>query len=487
MTGETVSSGQATLPSTKSTVSFWHSQPSIRLIGHRTTEHLPQTADVVIIGSGITGAFAAHNLADEEGGKGLNVVMLEAREACWGATGRNGGHCKPNLSSNPPHIGRFELDNFHNIHALITENHIDCEWQDVEGCHAYTSSTLFDAHVAEVNLLRSLDPELGNLVTVVNSRSMNPSLTDLKLGDEIVGAIVMERAASLWPYKLVACILERLLSIGGTESGTFNLQTTTPVTRLQKSRDSTWELHTHRGMMVAKEVILATNAYTSYLLPEFTNLITPVRGQMGALIPPNSLRPGCGNPFVGKYSYGFYGRGTGKGETFNQDDYLIQRPFRGMDMKETGNELGGELMFGGGRQYANGYGVGVSDDGEIDEPVARYLRRELIQVLDLPKGEVELCASYEWTGIIGLSKDDRPWVGEVPETLGGGRGLRVSAGFTGHGMPNASLCAKAVVEMMMGKRVEEVNLPVELRLSARRIEMARVLVKPLVPGITLGE
>ncbi|CAM6114781.1 unnamed protein product [Calypogeia fissa] len=214
MTGETVSSGQATLPSTKSTASFWHSQPSVGLIGHRTTEHLPQTADVVIIGSGITGAFAAHYLADEEGGKGLNVVMLEAREACWGATGRNGGHCQPKLSSNPPRIGRFELDNFHSIRALITEHHIDCEWQDVEGCHAYTNSILFDAHVDEVNLLRSLDPELGNLVTVVNSKSMNPSLTDLKLGDEIVGAIVMERAASLWPYKLVAWILERLLYSG---------------------------------------------------------------------------------------------------------------------------------------------------------------------------------------------------------------------------------------------------------------------------------
>jgi glycine/D-amino acid oxidase-like deaminating enzyme len=43
---------------------------------------------VLIIGSGISGAFAAHYLAAGEHGRDVNVVMVEAREACWGATGR---------------------------------------------------------------------------------------------------------------------------------------------------------------------------------------------------------------------------------------------------------------------------------------------------------------------------------------------------------------------------------------------------------------
>jgi glycine/D-amino acid oxidase-like deaminating enzyme len=43
---------------------------------------------VVIIGSGIAGAFAAHYLAGGEHERDVDVVMLEAREACWGATGR---------------------------------------------------------------------------------------------------------------------------------------------------------------------------------------------------------------------------------------------------------------------------------------------------------------------------------------------------------------------------------------------------------------
>ena len=80
----------ASLPTPKSTASFWHSEPSKFLLGHRTTADLPSEADIVIIGSGITGASAARFLAEDDRAKGLSIVMLEAREACWGATGRVG-------------------------------------------------------------------------------------------------------------------------------------------------------------------------------------------------------------------------------------------------------------------------------------------------------------------------------------------------------------------------------------------------------------
>lgn len=85
----------AALPTPKSSDSFWHTEPSPLLLGHRSTRNLPSTADVVIIGSGITGTSIARHLLKKDGGKeeslssgNPNVVMLEAREACWGATGR---------------------------------------------------------------------------------------------------------------------------------------------------------------------------------------------------------------------------------------------------------------------------------------------------------------------------------------------------------------------------------------------------------------
>jgi hypothetical protein len=75
---------RAELPTPDSTHSYWHREPSKKLLNHRTTKDLPATADVLVVGSGISGAFAARELV----AGGRSVVMLEAREACWGATGR---------------------------------------------------------------------------------------------------------------------------------------------------------------------------------------------------------------------------------------------------------------------------------------------------------------------------------------------------------------------------------------------------------------
>lgn len=76
--------GQAGLPVPNPSDSYWLRDPEPELLGHRTTEELPDEVDVVVVGSGITGAFAARFLL--EGGK--EVLLLEAREAGWGATGR---------------------------------------------------------------------------------------------------------------------------------------------------------------------------------------------------------------------------------------------------------------------------------------------------------------------------------------------------------------------------------------------------------------
>lgn len=78
----------ASLPTSDSTTSFWHSEPSEFLLGHRTTPDLPAEVDIVIVGSGITGASAARFLAEDPRAKGRSIVMLDAREACWCATGR---------------------------------------------------------------------------------------------------------------------------------------------------------------------------------------------------------------------------------------------------------------------------------------------------------------------------------------------------------------------------------------------------------------
>ncbi|KAL7957460.1 hypothetical protein V8C34DRAFT_285672 [Trichoderma compactum] len=44
--------------------------------------------------------------------------------------------------------------------------------------------------------------------------------------------------------------------------------------------------HTSRGDTSARHVLLVTNAYTSHLLPQFADIIVPVKGQVSSLKPP---------------------------------------------------------------------------------------------------------------------------------------------------------------------------------------------------------
>ena len=87
-------------PHPKPGLSFWlQGTRNNQLIGHRTTPEIPSDADVVIIGAGMSGAAIAYNLFKGQGPAedpaAPKVVIVEAREACYGATGRNGGHCRP--------------------------------------------------------------------------------------------------------------------------------------------------------------------------------------------------------------------------------------------------------------------------------------------------------------------------------------------------------------------------------------------------------
>jgi len=82
------------LPRQHPTEAVWQIPPDPLLQHYRSTEDLPAAIlDVVIIGSGLSGTSVAWHLLHGEGEpqeKYLSTLMLEARDICSGATGRNG-------------------------------------------------------------------------------------------------------------------------------------------------------------------------------------------------------------------------------------------------------------------------------------------------------------------------------------------------------------------------------------------------------------
>jgi glycine/D-amino acid oxidase-like deaminating enzyme len=346
------------------------------------------------------------------------------------------------------------LANYNSLKSEIETNNIDCEWVAQPGVRGIYSDAKFKQAKENIDIVRKTTPELGDMMTLVTDKDELAKYHHPKAQ----GAVVTSIAARVWPYKLVAHILQELL-VSSDLRGSFNLQTLTPAESIQPTSDGKWLVKTPRGDIVAKNIALATNAYTSHLLPDFADLIVPCRGQMSALVPLPSLS-GANRL---KTSMGFEGDGL--------DDYLIQRP----------NSRGGHLMFGGGRTH--GKSIGVTDDSTFDEVTARYLRRELIDTFELPERsdeKLEMEAVRQWTGIMGFSRDEVPWVGPVP----GKEGVFVAAGYTGHGMPNTWLSGKAVASMVgaslggsdMDAAVEaarqSTGLPRAYQVSAQRIEKA---------------
>lgn len=80
------------LPVSNSTESFWRTELH-PLDSHRSTPTLPEQVDVAVVGAGYAGASIVYNILKKCKDQGISppsIVILEAREACSGATGRNG-------------------------------------------------------------------------------------------------------------------------------------------------------------------------------------------------------------------------------------------------------------------------------------------------------------------------------------------------------------------------------------------------------------
>lgn len=73
------------------------------------------------------------------------------------------------------------------------------------------------------------------------------------------------------------------------EHPNVNLQTNTPVKSIAESptADGRWKVTTNRGTVLARQVIMATNAYTAALLPEYRNKIIPYRAICSRIVEPS--------------------------------------------------------------------------------------------------------------------------------------------------------------------------------------------------------
>ena len=432
------------LPVPNPTPSYWH-EPKAAIANYRSADNLPSSADYVIIGSGISGAMVAWNLL-EKGVKG-KIVMLEAREACGGATGRNGGHTKAasyqtyvdrraHLSPEEAlKIIRLEHANIMAMHAFAREHGIECESRPCNTVDIVYDKEAFEKGKESIEMIRGDVSEgerkeggvgwyqvWGKEDTIkrfwVSKENENKIV---KEKEELQGAFEYA-AGSLSAYRFTVGILELCLKRG------LQLWTNTAVTEVRpifgEENGETggtgflWEIHASLSIVRTKNVVMATNGYTAHLLPAMQGLIVPMRGLLTAQIPgPKARFP---TPLPTTYSF-IYNQGY---------DYMIPR-------LPPGGSDGQHIVIGGGLGRQNDGGVseyGTCDDSTMDLEMSIYLKEAArgyfgVENWGEGKGNEKLRVQKEWTGIMGATRDGLPLVGEIP----GMKRFWISAGFNGHG------------------------------------------------------
>ena len=440
------------LPRSNPTVSYWQDPPS-HLAKHRTTVDLPKTTDILIIGSGITGSSIAYSILSQPSPP--SVLLLEARTACSGATGRNGGHTKcasyREVLDNVRDLGdeeaakitRLQYNTMRAVHAFARDHRIHCDsWQGDTVDVFYDQGQVDKARKAVAEIKRVLG-EKDPAARYIFHDAKETERTLLAQGS--LGSLQYE-AGSLSAYKFVTGVLDLALEQG------LNLQTQTPVLAIAKTEDGQggWIVQTPRGVVRAQKLILATNGYTAHLYRPLQGVIVPLRGHMTA------QRPGSGLPKAGldrTYSFIYD----------SNYEYMIPRP--------QGSKFAGDIMLGGGAAKAPNEGLlewGETDDTITDEFISNYLEGCTKTYFgtswggDDPEGRLRKA----WTGVMGYSADGFPLIGQVPNE----DGLYLAASFQGNGMVLCFEVARALVAMMNEEDEQELNrwFPKAFRMTSER-------------------
>ncbi|EJD52483.1 nucleotide-binding domain-containing protein [Auricularia subglabra TFB-10046 SS5] len=500
------------LPVSNPSRSFWM-HPHARL----PRSELPVYADVVILGSGITAASVARTLHAEQ--PGISVVVLDARDACGGATGRNGGHLKPYLYEEYSAIKRKygeseakKIIRFRQMHVAETiriaaeEGVLEAAGaREVESLDVHFSAEVFEAHRKRFEEWQRDCPEESRGYKL---HEADEARSKFHLADHCQGVIVGP-AGAVHPYKLITAIWKRLLTEHGDR---FSLCTHTPCIQISppsESLSSVYTVHTPRGQIVTPHVVHATNAYISHLLPKMRGKIIPARATCTAQRPGRGCTPSTADG--GRSWMLYHARGY---------DYLTQLP-------TDAEGYAGELIFGGGFIHAeDGVGeVGRADDSAMHPVIGAYLGGALPTLFgpmnwgpeeyvddreaaeDIADGWSADRVKALWTGILSASADGLPWVGRVPPKVAqrpapkrpDGKagnlttvepGEWIAAGYSGDGMSSALLSGRAVAYMIMGKEDEHKVrewLPESFVITQKRWAKARaenLLSETRVPGLT---
>src|SRR5271170_684584 len=169
------------------------------------SQPLPETVDVAVIGSGVTGLSAALTLAK----RNLSVAVLEAETLGWGASSRNGGMVLTGMKLPVPTlISRYGREAVQRMYAaslasidcvenIVAEEKIDCNFSRCGHLEVACKQAHFDGYEESAALIAR---EFNHPLRIIPKAQLRD-----EIGSDIYyGGLVDEASAGLNPARYVA-------------------------------------------------------------------------------------------------------------------------------------------------------------------------------------------------------------------------------------------------------------------------------------------
>ncbi|MCL4764820.1 MAG: FAD-binding oxidoreductase [Hyphomicrobiaceae bacterium] len=240
---------------------------------------LSQSVVVAVVGSGYTGLNAA--LVTARGGR--HAVVLDAEEAGWGCSTRNGGQVSTSIKPSFERLARRHgARRAHDILAegrsslawlgdLVAAEKLDCDFAVVGRFHAAHNRAQFEA------LARRIADQPKGLE--LDAHVVPRAEQHAELGtDAYHGGVVYRRHASLDPARYHQELLLRVQRSGG------EIMARCPVEAIEKEAGG-FRLSTPSGTIRTRDVVIATNGYTGRLTPWLQRRVIPIGSYMIATEP----------------------------------------------------------------------------------------------------------------------------------------------------------------------------------------------------------
>lgn len=371
---------------------------------HDALGPLPRSAEVVVIGGGVAGTAAAYQLAK----RGKQVVLVEMRGLCSGASGRNAGQTGGGGSSLVSKVGlavqQLTRENFRMLcDELPAELGDDFDLKITGSVDIAVTEEQWEHLSESVDLLGRGDHGI-RLIDGYELRQLIPAASEA-----LLGAKLNTRGGHMWPFKIVHG------QANGARRFGARVFPWTPVRELLVRNGRVTGVATERGVIETDTVVMATNAWTPTLLPDLPDgALVPARGQIIVTQPVAPILPlAFGTNFDKEY-----GRQTASGQ----------------------------LMCGGYRRYDVDEGLGHYEEQVV--PACLQGCAHCLNTLFPRIGKVRVVRG--WAGIMGFTADGLPLIGPYEAA----EGVYLSAGYNGGGFSWAAVVGKILAHLITEGRAD---------------------------------